>query len=86
MISTHNSAGSMESQRDSGTTTEISLIHTLMAKGEPVIITGDMNEHTEFFCRVSAATGWSPPTVAAEPGLSPPAQPAPCRLDHGRRG
>ena len=57
VISTHNSAGSMESQRDSGTTTEISLIHTLMAKGQPVIITGDMNEHTEFFCRVSAATG-----------------------------
>jgi endonuclease/exonuclease/phosphatase family metal-dependent hydrolase len=57
VISTHNSAGNMESQRDSGTTTEISLIHTLMAKGQPVVIVGDMNEHTEFFCRVSAATG-----------------------------
>ena len=28
-----------------------------MATGRPVIITGDMNEHTEFFCRVAAATG-----------------------------
>ncbi len=57
VISTHNSAGGLESQRDSGTSVEIALIHTLLAKGQPVIITGDMNEHTEFFCRVAAATG-----------------------------
>ena len=59
VISTHNSAGGLEAQRDSGTAIPRSAtcIHTLMAKGQPVIITGDMNEHTEFFCRVSAATG-----------------------------
>ena len=57
VITTHNSAGGMESQRDSGTAIEINLIHQLMATGRPVIITGDMNEHTEFFCRVAAATG-----------------------------
>ena len=57
VISTHNSAGGLESQRDAGTAIEINLIHTLMAKGQPVIIVGDMNEHTEFFCRVAAATG-----------------------------
>jgi len=57
MISTHNSAGGMESQRDAGTSIEINLIRSLMAKGQPVIIVGDMNEHTEFFCRVAAETG-----------------------------
>jgi endonuclease/exonuclease/phosphatase family metal-dependent hydrolase len=57
VISTHNSAGGMEAQRDAGTAVEIGLIHTLMAQDRPVIITGDMNEHTEFFCKVSAATG-----------------------------
>jgi len=66
VISTHNSAGGLEGQRDSATAIEINLIHTLMAKGQPVIITGDMNEHTEFFCRVSAATGM----VAANGGNS----------------
>jgi hypothetical protein len=57
VITAHNSAGGMELQRDAATGTEISLINRLRATGVPVIITGDMNEHTEFFCRVSAATG-----------------------------
>lgn len=57
MITTHNSAGGMEVQRDSATGVEIALINQLRATGLPVIITGDMNEHTEFFCRVAASTG-----------------------------
>ena len=57
MITTHNSAGGMEVQRDYSTGIEINLINQLRATGLPVIITGDMNEHTEFFCRVAAATG-----------------------------
>lgn len=57
MITTHNSAGGMEAQRDSATGVEIALINRLKATNRPVIITGDMNEHTEFFCRVAAATG-----------------------------
>jgi hypothetical protein len=57
MITTHNSAGGMELQRDSATGVEIALINQLRASGLPVIITGDMNEHTEFFCRVAASTG-----------------------------
>jgi len=57
MITAHNSAGGMEGQRDAATGVEINLINQLRASGLPVIITGDMNEHTEFFCRVSAATG-----------------------------
>jgi hypothetical protein len=57
MITTHNSAGGMELQRDVATGVEINLINQLRATGVPVIITGDMNEHTEFFCKVSVATG-----------------------------
>jgi endonuclease/exonuclease/phosphatase family metal-dependent hydrolase len=57
VITTHNSAGGMEAQRDSATGVEINLINQLRAGGLPVIITGDMNEHTEFFCRVAASTG-----------------------------
>jgi hypothetical protein len=57
MITTHNSAGGLEGQRDAATAVEIGLINRLRATGVPVIITGDMNEHTEFFCRVAGATG-----------------------------
>ncbi len=86
VITTHNSAGGLEGQRDSATGVEISLINQLRASGLPVIITGDMNEHTEFFCRVAASTGM----VAANGGSGaggcrlPPPSPA-RRLDHGRR-
>ena len=57
MITTHNSAGGLEGQRDAATVIEINLIRRLMGTGKPVIITGDMNEHTEFFCKVATATG-----------------------------
>jgi endonuclease/exonuclease/phosphatase family metal-dependent hydrolase len=57
MITTHNSAGGMQAQRDAATGVEIALINQLEATGLPVIITGDMNEHTAFFCRVAASTG-----------------------------
>jgi endonuclease/exonuclease/phosphatase family metal-dependent hydrolase len=57
MITAHNSAGGLEGQRDAGTAIEIALIKQLKATGLPVIITGDMNEHTEFFCKVAASTG-----------------------------
>lgn len=57
MIATHNSAGGMQGQRDVATTLEIGLINKLRATGVPVLIAGDMNEHTAFFCRVAVATG-----------------------------
>jgi endonuclease/exonuclease/phosphatase family metal-dependent hydrolase len=53
VITTHNSAGGMEGERDAATTVEIALIKELHATGLPVIITGDMNEHEEFFCRAA---------------------------------
>ncbi|WP_148614003.1 endonuclease/exonuclease/phosphatase family protein [Nocardioides rubriscoriae] len=57
LINTHNSARDLEGERDSATTIEINLINRLRATGLPVFIVGDMNEHTEFFCRVAPATG-----------------------------
>jgi hypothetical protein len=57
MVTTHNSAGKLQGQRDAATTAEIGLLNQLRATGVPVLITGDMNEHTAFFCRVSTATG-----------------------------
>jgi endonuclease/exonuclease/phosphatase family metal-dependent hydrolase len=53
VVTAHNSAGGLESQRDAATTVEIALIKELHATGLPVIITGDMNEHEEFFCRAA---------------------------------
>ncbi|MBA2956372.1 hypothetical protein GON03_18690 [Nocardioides sp. MAH-18] len=53
VITTHNSAKQLEGQRDAATTTEIALINQLKSTGLPVFITGDMNEHEEFFCRVA---------------------------------
>ena len=87
MITTHNSAGGLEAQRDySAPAIEINLIHQLMATGRPVIITGDMNEHTEFFCRVPLRPAWWQRTAAAASGGChlPPNRSA-RRLDHGWR-
>lgn len=53
VITTHNSARELEGQRDAATAVEIALIKELKATGLPVIITGDMNEHEEFFCRAA---------------------------------
>jgi endonuclease/exonuclease/phosphatase family metal-dependent hydrolase len=57
VITTHNSAGGLEGERDAATGVEIALINQLRATGLPVLITGDMNEHEEFFCRVATSAG-----------------------------
>lgn len=57
VIDVHNSPRDQESDRDSATTEEIALVNQLRSTGKTVFILGDMNEHTEFFCRVSASTG-----------------------------
>jgi hypothetical protein len=57
MITTHNSAGKLQGQRDVATGVEVALINQLKATGVPVVIVGDMNEHTAFFCRVAEGTG-----------------------------
>lgn len=57
VVDVHNSPRGMESERDAATGPEISLVNQLRSTGRPVLLTGDTNEHTEFFCRVAAATG-----------------------------
>ena len=57
VIDVHNSPRDQEGDRDAATGAEIALINQLKASGKPVFIMGDTNEHTEFFCRVAAATG-----------------------------
>ncbi|WP_309649716.1 endonuclease/exonuclease/phosphatase family protein [Nocardioides sp.] len=57
VIDVHNSPRDQEGDRDSATGEEIALINELRSTGKPVFIVGDMNEHTEFFCRVAASTG-----------------------------
>lgn len=57
VIDIHNSPRDQEADRDAATGAEIGLVQALRATGTPVFVVGDMNEHTEFFCRVSAATG-----------------------------
>ncbi|MCY7396464.1 MAG: endonuclease/exonuclease/phosphatase family protein [Nocardioides sp.] len=57
VIDVHNSPGGQEAGRDSATGEEIGLINSLKSTGKPVFIMGDTNEHTEFACRVAAATG-----------------------------
>jgi endonuclease/exonuclease/phosphatase family metal-dependent hydrolase len=42
--------------RDEATTREIELFNRLAATGVPQFVTGDMNERSEYFCRVTAGT------------------------------
>lgn len=57
VIDVHNSPRDQEADRDSATAAEIALVQRLRASGHPVLLMGDTNEHTEFGCRVAAATG-----------------------------
>lgn len=57
VIDVHNSPRDQEGDRDAATGAEISLVNSLRSTGKPVLLMGDTNEHTEFFCRVAASTG-----------------------------
>ncbi|GAA1501673.1 endonuclease/exonuclease/phosphatase family protein [Nocardioides humi] len=56
VVAIHNSPGGQERERDISTTKEIKLIKRLEAKGDPVLVMGDMNERVEFCQRVAKAT------------------------------
>ncbi|MGZ4745295.1 MAG: endonuclease/exonuclease/phosphatase family protein [Oryzihumus sp.] len=58
VVDVHNSPQGLEAERDQATGSEISLLDSLRATGKPVLLMGDTNEHTEFMCRVAAATGF----------------------------
>ena len=56
-VTLHNSPRDLERERDAATGPEIALLHSLLASGLPVLVVGDTNEKSEFFCRVAPATG-----------------------------
>lgn len=57
VIDIHQSPGGLEAERDRSAGVATGLIQELRQSGLPVFIVGDMNEHSEFFCRVGGATG-----------------------------
>ncbi len=56
VVDIHNSAGPQERSRDAATRREIRLIRQLRHHHRPVFVLGDMNEKTEWFCRVVRTT------------------------------
>lgn len=56
VVAIHNAPGGLEAERDISTVREIKLIKRLGAKGNPVLVMGDMNERVEFCKRVARAT------------------------------
>lgn len=80
VMTVHNSAGSMESQRDAATAHQIGLIQALLKEtNKPVIVMGDVNEHEEFYQRVCAATGFAGANGGGGPACALP--PRPLRVD-----
>ncbi len=57
VIATHNSPRGMQAQRNASTAVQAALVNRLEASGLPVLLVGDFNEHTSFFCRIAARTG-----------------------------
>ncbi|WP_027862551.1 endonuclease/exonuclease/phosphatase family protein [Marmoricola sp. URHB0036] len=51
-----NIGGNMQRWRAEATSREIKLFNELEATGIPQLVTGDMNERAEYFCRVTAGT------------------------------
>lgn len=56
VVNVHNSAGPQERSRDEATHHEITLIRKLRHHHRPVFAVGDVNEKTEWFCRVARET------------------------------
>ncbi len=56
VVNIHNSPNNLERERDSATRKEIALIRRLRSHGNPVFVTGDMNEKQEFYCKVTRRT------------------------------
>ncbi|GAB3772534.1 endonuclease/exonuclease/phosphatase family metal-dependent hydrolase [Nocardioides ginsengisegetis] len=56
VVDIHNSPQGEEAERDSATRAEIRLINRLRQDHKPVFVVGDMNEKTEWFCKVAGHT------------------------------
>lgn len=80
VVTIHNSPRTQEADRDSATAAEIALVNRLRATGRPVLVTGDMNEKAEWFCKASTGAG----LVAANGGSGAGGcvlPPGPLRID-----
>ena len=80
VVTIHNSPRTQEADRDSATAAEIALFNRLRATGRPVLVTGDMNEKAEWFCKASTGAG----LVAANGGSGAGGcvlPPGPLRID-----
>ena len=80
VVNIHNSPKGQEADRDSATAAEIALFNRLRASNRPVLVTGDMNEKEEWFCRVATGAGM----VAANGGSGAGGcslPPGPLRID-----
>ena len=80
VVTIHNSPRTQEADRDSATAAEIALFNRLRGTGRPVIVTGDMNEKEEWFCKVATGAGM----VAANGGSGAGGcalPPGPLRID-----
>lgn len=80
VVTIHNSPRTQEADRDSATAAEIALFNQLRATGRPVLVTGDMNEKEEWFCKVATGAGM----VAANGGSGAGGcvlPPGPLRID-----
>ena len=80
VVDIHNSPRTQEAARDAATAAEIALFHRLRATGRPVLVTGDMNEKAEWFCKVAVGAGM----VAANGGSGTGGcvlPPGPLRID-----
>lgn len=56
VVDVHNSARDLETERDSATRQEVALVRQLRATRRSVFVVGDMNEHTEAFCKFVGRT------------------------------
>src|ERR1700712_3901101 len=74
-----NIGGNMQRFRTEATTREIKLFNSLETQQIPQLVTGDMNERSEYFCRITGAT----PLLAAAGGSNSGgcAPPKPTQID-----
>jgi len=80
VVNIHNSPRTQEADRDAATAAQIALFNQLRDTGRPVLVTGDMNEKAEWFCKAALGAG----LVAANGGSGAGGcvlPPGPLRID-----
>ncbi|MBC9734652.1 endonuclease/exonuclease/phosphatase family protein [Nocardioides marmotae] len=76
VVDHHNSPRGLEAERDAATRKVVRLVRELRATGRAVLVVGDMNEHTETFCRIVGGTDLVAPnggSASSPRSCTPPA-------------